>query len=186
MICLWALMTFENNADDSSGRYYLIGAAVFDSERNVVLRDGDIVRLEPKVAALLTCFIDSPGRVHSKDELIAQVWAGVTVVEEVLPRAISLLRSALGDDARHPTFIETVPNKGYRFIPRPQLVTAPVASSQTRGKMAFIRLPTVLAFALGALLASLAFLLWAPHDSAAPLASSGDERPPAAAPQPSQ
>lgn len=56
------------------------------------------------------------GAVVSRRALIESVWAEVAVGEEVLTRAISILRRALGDDARRPRVIETVFKRGYRLM----------------------------------------------------------------------
>ena len=65
---------------------------------------------------LLCLLASEPGRVFSKQELFDRVW-GLEVVEDVtLSRCISDLRRALGDDARAPRYIETLPKRGYRLI----------------------------------------------------------------------
>jgi Tol biopolymer transport system component len=56
------------------------------------------------------------GRVVSKQELLDAVWSQEFVAESVLTRAIGELRKALGDDAREPRYIETIPRRGYRLI----------------------------------------------------------------------
>ncbi|TGY90031.1 transcriptional regulator [Marinicauda algicola] len=99
-----------------AGRYLVFADLVFDRERGVLLREGEVVRLEPKPAALLDALSRTPGRIWSREALHREVWKDVHVVEEALPRAMSVLRSALGDEARKPRFIETVPGKGYRLI----------------------------------------------------------------------
>ncbi len=57
-----------------------------------------------------------PQTVITKDRLHDEVWRGVPVTDEALTQCIRALRKALGDDAMSPTFIETVPKHGYRFI----------------------------------------------------------------------
>jgi len=56
------------------------------------------------------------GKVVSKRELLDSVWGGAVVEEGALARCISELRSVLGDDARAPSYIQTVPTRGYRLI----------------------------------------------------------------------
>ncbi len=74
------------------------------------------VALEPKVMELLVFLAECPGRVAIKSDILAMVWSDRFVVESVLTRAVSLLRGALGDNAREPTYIETIPRRGYRLI----------------------------------------------------------------------
>lgn len=74
------------------------------------------VSLQPKVFETLVVLIRRSDRVLTKDELLECVWPGVVVTENVLARAISALRKALGDDPRSPRYIQAVPRVGYRFI----------------------------------------------------------------------
>jgi TolB-like protein/Flp pilus assembly protein TadD len=55
-------------------------------------------------------------RVVSKEELIAAVWGGTFVEEGALSQAVFSLRKALGDDARQPRYIQTLPKRGYRLL----------------------------------------------------------------------
>jgi DNA-binding winged helix-turn-helix (wHTH) protein/cytochrome c-type biogenesis protein CcmH/NrfG len=55
-------------------------------------------------------------RMVSKDELLENIWAGKVVSEDALTVAISQIRKALGDNARHPDYIKTIPGKGYQLI----------------------------------------------------------------------
>ena len=82
-----------------------------------LIRDGALVRhLEPQVMDLLVFLATSGGRVVSKDDLIDAVWQGRFIAEATLTRSIADLRRALGDDQRHPQFIETIPKRGYRLV----------------------------------------------------------------------
>ncbi len=78
---------------------------------------GDVqIPLRPKTLAVLRHLAERPGELVTRDELLDSVWAG-TFVSAELPRiSIRELRIALGDDARAPRFIETVSQRGYRFI----------------------------------------------------------------------
>lgn len=74
------------------------------------------VRLEPKVNALLHALVEQPGRVLSRDELMAAIWGDVVVGDDSLARVVSKLRHALGDDARDPRYVETMSKRGYRLL----------------------------------------------------------------------
>jgi DNA-binding winged helix-turn-helix (wHTH) protein len=108
-------------------RFFVIGEVVADSERRVLLRHGELVKVEPKVMALLTYLAANAGRIVPKDELLARVWNGAHVVDEALQRAVSMLRTALGDGARNPRLVETVPTRGYRLMVMPRPLEEPVA-----------------------------------------------------------
>jgi DNA-binding winged helix-turn-helix (wHTH) protein len=82
-------------------------------------------RLEPKVMELLAYLATHPGRVISKEELLDAVWPATHVQEVALSRSISEIRRQLGDSARQPTFIETLPKRGYRLmVPVEPIVSA--------------------------------------------------------------
>ncbi len=74
------------------------------------------VSLTPKVAELLTYMVENSGRVLAKDELLEAVWKNAFVEESNLSQSIFVLRKALGEDNKNPSFILTVPNRGYKFI----------------------------------------------------------------------
>ena len=56
------------------------------------------------------------GEVVSRRDLIAAVWGDAFVGDEALSHCIWDLRRALGDEARSPSYIQTVPRRGYRLI----------------------------------------------------------------------
>ncbi len=72
--------------------------------------------MTPKTMEVLVCLVDRAGEVVRREDLVASVWPGVHVGEEVLTRAVSDLRQALDDDRRRPRFVETIPKVGYRLI----------------------------------------------------------------------
>lgn len=81
------------------------------------LRRGEVrLHLPPRAAAVLDELLTAPGEVLSKDHLLDNVWNGNAGTDEALMQAISIVRQALGDDARAPRYIETVAREGYRFI----------------------------------------------------------------------
>src|SRR5208283_2081923 len=74
------------------------------------------IRLTPKAFALLQYLADHPGRLVTQSELLEAVWPDTFVQPEVLKSQILDVRHALGDDAKNPRFIETLPRRGYQFI----------------------------------------------------------------------
>jgi DNA-binding winged helix-turn-helix (wHTH) protein len=79
-------------------------------------RAGTPVTLPPRALGVLTALLTKPGVVVSKQELMDAVWPDTFVTESSLLEAIGLLRDALGDNPRRPTYIQTVHRRGYRFI----------------------------------------------------------------------
>jgi DNA-binding winged helix-turn-helix (wHTH) protein len=83
--------------------------------RNRILR-GRVERvLQSREMELLVRIAEGRGTVVSKEELLNDVWHGQCVVEHVIPKTVSNLRKALGESARHPRIVHTVPKKGYRL-----------------------------------------------------------------------
>jgi DNA-binding winged helix-turn-helix (wHTH) protein/tetratricopeptide (TPR) repeat protein len=74
------------------------------------------VTLEAKPMAVLVELARRSGETCSREELLAAVWGDRFVGEEVLTHSIWELRRALGDPAREPRYIRTVPRRGYRLI----------------------------------------------------------------------
>jgi len=98
------------------------------------MSNGDgVVRLRPKVMDLLAAFARNPGEVLSKNCLLDLVWSDVTVGDASLTVAVGELRDALGDDPESPTYIETIPRRGYRLIAQVSgIATNPVKGRNSR------------------------------------------------------
>ena len=96
---------------------------------NRVSFDGRTVTLEPKIMQVLLRLAAAPLEVVTKEELLASVWNGTYVTEDVLTRAIGELRKLFGDDAAQPRVIETIRKRGYRLlVPPAEPAGAPAAS----------------------------------------------------------
>jgi len=93
-----------------------IGAWLVEPALGRISKDEQIVRLEARTMRLLLCLAGKPGEVVSVEELLSHVWAGVIVTPDSVYQAITSLRRQLGDDARQPSYIETVPRLGYRLV----------------------------------------------------------------------
>lgn len=79
-------------------------------------RGGNRVHVEPKVMDVLLCLVAARGEVVTREQLLARVWTGLVVSEEVLTRAVSELRTLLGDTHRERRYVRTVPKRGYVLI----------------------------------------------------------------------
>lgn len=97
-------------------QFYDFAGFRLDLSEKVLLRDGKRVPLTPKVYDTLEIFIENPGQLLGKDEMMQKIWQDHFVEEGNLTSNIKMLRKALGDDASKPKFIETIPRRGYRFI----------------------------------------------------------------------
>ncbi len=74
------------------------------------------VQLTNKAFQLLRLFVGNPNRLLTKDDILDGVWRDVCVSEGLVKEYVHDLRLVLGDDAKHPKFIETVHGRGYRFL----------------------------------------------------------------------
>ena len=80
-------------------------------------RAGQPVKLQPQPAKLLQYLAERPGRVISRRELQVHLWGESRFVdsEQGLNYCVRSIRRALGEDAESPTYLETIPRRGYRF-----------------------------------------------------------------------
>ena len=88
----------------------------FEGER--LLRNGTGVKLQDQPLKLLLLLAEQPGRVVSRIEMRMRLWPAEAYgdFDNGLNVAIKKLRTALGDDSECPSYIETIPRRGYRFI----------------------------------------------------------------------
>jgi eukaryotic-like serine/threonine-protein kinase len=96
----------------SSGRVWSFAGREFDESRLELRVNGKPVELELKPLEFLMELLEHSGEVVSKDQLLAAVWQGLSVVDGSLSTAVHKLRKALGDDDS--TIVVTVPRVGYR------------------------------------------------------------------------
>jgi DNA-binding winged helix-turn-helix (wHTH) protein len=101
---------------ERSGEFYVFDPFLVDASKCVLLRDGQPVPLTPKAFEILLALVRHPGRVLTKEELFQLVWPDAFVEENNLPRNVSALRKALGEEPTEHKFVMTVPGQGYRFV----------------------------------------------------------------------
>lgn len=129
-----------------------LGDFHFDPATGELTRDGTTVRLEPQPAVILTHLASRPGVLVSRDELARLLWTSDTHVnfDEGVNYAIRRIRLALGDDARSPRFIETMPKRGYRLLTVGPGIAIERAESGACSSPAADRAPTITVESLGA------------------------------------
>jgi urea transport system substrate-binding protein len=84
-------------------------------------RDSTLIPLRPKTFGVLLYLARNAQRLVTKQELLENIWRDTIVSDELLRGYIRELRETLGDDARKPRYIETIPARGYRFLLRVEL-----------------------------------------------------------------
>lgn len=104
----------------SSGRPSVVRFGVFEADRKTgeLRKHGSKVRLSGQPFEILTLLLERPGEVVTREELRAKLWPDNTFVDfdHSVHAAINKLREALGDSAEQPSYVETLPRRGYRFI----------------------------------------------------------------------
>src|SRR5687768_8640631 len=94
----------------------LFGPFCLDRGGARLLRDGRPIALTPKAFDLLQLLASKPGKLITKEELLAAIWPDVLVSDASIKVCVSEVRKALDDGAKTPQYIETVHRRGYRFI----------------------------------------------------------------------
>jgi len=96
------------------------GDLTMDTERHEVTLDGREVRLTPIEYKLLQALMEFAGRVFTRDQLLAHVYAfdEAAVVDRTIDVHVGKLREKLGDDPARPRYIQTVRGVGYKFLER--------------------------------------------------------------------
>jgi DNA-binding response OmpR family regulator len=84
--------------------------------RRAWMKDSELT-LTPKAVTLLEYLMTHPDELVSRERLLDIVWGwdypvGIRAVDT----RVAELRRSLGDDPSEPTYIETVPGQGYRFV----------------------------------------------------------------------
>jgi TolB-like protein/DNA-binding winged helix-turn-helix (wHTH) protein/Tfp pilus assembly protein PilF len=114
------------NPPASSSRQVRTGLFEIDLASGQLHKNGRKLPLQEQPFRVLAILLERPGEVVTRQELQARLWPADTYVgfDEGLNTAIRKLRTAFGDSAGNPRFIETLPRRGYRFI-------APVTETTT-------------------------------------------------------
>jgi adenylate cyclase len=113
-------------AKTMSQRSLQFGLFTLDLQKLCLQGPSGEVELRPKSFEVLRYLVEHPGRVISKEEVMAAVWPDVVVTDDSLIRCISELRRAIGDEDQ--ATVKTVPRRGYLF----QVPVSPQAAPRER------------------------------------------------------
>ncbi len=99
-------------------RQIRFGMFEVDTRSGELFRQGAKIRLQNRPFQALVMLLERPGELVTREELRKRLWPGETFgdFERSLNKAINGLRAALRDHAKKPRFIETLAQRGYRFI----------------------------------------------------------------------
>ena len=94
---------------------YEFADCVLDVDRHVLTREGDAVPVEPQVFDLLELLAENPGKLVTRDEIVARVWDGRFVSDSTVSARIAAARKAVGDDGKAQRIIRTVVRRGLQM-----------------------------------------------------------------------
>jgi eukaryotic-like serine/threonine-protein kinase len=108
----------EGDVETPAGIVYRFGPFEVDTAAGELLKQGKRISLQEQPFRLLVVLLESPGEVVTRAEIQRRIWEDHTFVDfdSGLRVAVGKLRTALGDDAGNPRYIETIPKRGYRFL----------------------------------------------------------------------
>jgi DNA-binding winged helix-turn-helix (wHTH) protein/WD40 repeat protein len=109
-------MSGEVETQDLGQISFRLGEWLVEPSLNRLTRSDTTIQLELKVMDVLVCLAERAGEVVPRQEIVDRVWATEFISDNTLTHAITEIRNALGDDARNPSFIETIHRRGYRLI----------------------------------------------------------------------
>jgi TolB-like protein len=105
------------------------GRFILRLDRGVLLADGAECALRPKSFAMLRHFVENPGRLIDRGEIMETVWPGVFVTDDSIGQCVSDIRRALGDSDQ--SLLRTIRRGGYLFTPPLSLGTERNGSGET-------------------------------------------------------
>ncbi len=120
------------SSEDKAGALQ-IGEWIVNPSLDSMSKGTETQKLEPRTMRLLLCLAGSGGEVVSVDRLLNEVWSGVVVGSASVYQSVSQLRKLLGDVDPEPTYIATVPRKGYRLIAPVKRLEPPGETSLAAG-----------------------------------------------------
>ncbi len=96
---------------------FRFGLFELDGGTGELKKSGRVIPLRPQPAKVLAYLVAQPGELVLRQNLRRHIWGDTFIDAEAgLNACIRDIRAALGDRASAPTYIETVPRRGYRFI----------------------------------------------------------------------
>jgi len=111
---------------------YRFGPFLYDPVSHGLLRDGEEVSLTHKGRELLLLFLHNPGRLLTREQIVAKIWPDVAVTDDALRFQVAELRKAFGE--KGDAFISTIRREGYRWeAPVRVAADRPVRVSEAAG-----------------------------------------------------
>jgi TolB-like protein/Tfp pilus assembly protein PilF len=106
----------SGSGNNHQQRKFEIGEWRVDPVQGRIFRGDEIVTIQARAMDVLVYLAQNAPEPVLVSELIEEIWSPRIVGDENVKVTVNLLRKALGDDARYPVYIETIPKRGYRLI----------------------------------------------------------------------
>jgi len=108
-------------------RYLRFGDFHLDLEKEELFRDGTRVKLQGKVYQALVALLERPGEIVTREVLRMRLWPSDTHVnyDANVNTTVNKLRQILGTTEDGPSFVDTIPRKGYSFVAKVEYVDHP-------------------------------------------------------------
>jgi eukaryotic-like serine/threonine-protein kinase len=158
-----SLLNGEAKVNNGSGTIRF-GAFEADLHTGEVRKSGSRIKLQDQPFKVLQILLEHPGVIVTREELQTRIWPEETYgdFDHAVNVAVGKLRTALGDSADNPCFIETVPRRGYRFVAPlenppveeappptpPAIATQPPIQSKPKGRWTAVALVVVFSILL--------------------------------------
>jgi DNA-binding winged helix-turn-helix (wHTH) protein len=91
------------------------GECVLDSETRQLSVRGEAIHIKPKAFQFLELLLENRPKVLSKSQIHERLWPGTYVSDGALTSLLVEVRTAIGDEAKHPLYVRTVHRFGYAF-----------------------------------------------------------------------
>lgn len=116
----------EARGSDGEPVLLRFGRFELDLRLHELRREGVLVRLQPQPFKLLVLLARRSGDLVTREEIRRALWGDGTFVdfEQGLGFCVRRIRKALGEAARAPVYVQTLPRRGYRFLAPVQIIHA--------------------------------------------------------------
>jgi transcriptional activator of cad operon len=107
---------FEDSVYEVTHSPFRLGDWTVLPDLNRLTRVGVVVHVESRVMEVLVYLARNHPRLVTRQQITDAVWRTEYISDNTLTHAIAELRSALGDNAKDPLYIETIHRRGYRLL----------------------------------------------------------------------
>lgn len=111
----------ENNprqfaVDSTLHQGFQLGNLIIEPDLGIVIRNGHRYHLAPKAMEVLILLASANGEIVSRETISAFAWGDINTAKANVTHVISDIRHVLDDHKECPTYIQTIPRKGYRML----------------------------------------------------------------------